>query len=218
MADPNEHLVAAATHLYSAVLSDCLDALGRTEQVLSSRLRPLDPEMRLVGHAETIQIAEVFAVSEEPYRGIMEAVDGARPGSVIVVAGTTARCALWGELFSTAAQARGARGTLLDGYTRDIERIVRQRYPVFAAGSRPIDLKGRAQFRAAGGVVEIDGIRIAPGDLVFGDRDGVVVVPQDVESAVLALAYEKVGKEDLAREALRAGSPIQQVWQDHGVL
>jgi regulator of RNase E activity RraA len=218
MAEPHDRLATIATHLYTAVLSDCLDALDRPGQVLSGRIRPLEPDMRVVGYAETIQVAETFVVTDEPYRGMMQTIDSARPGSVIVIAASTVRCALWGELFATAAQARGVRGTIVDGYTRDAERIARHGYPVFAAGSRPIDMKGRGQFLAAGGIIEVDGVRVTPGDLVFADRDGVVIVPRALETDVLARAYDKVGKEDLAREALRGGTRMEQVWEDYGVL
>jgi regulator of RNase E activity RraA len=213
-----EQIIEVAASLNSAVLSDCLDLVGCASQVLSPRFRPLDPAMRIVGIAATIKISETFVVPPDPYRGMIETMDTAEPGSVLVIVAATDRCAVWGELFSTAAQARGLRGTLIDGYTRDVERIVNQDYPVFAVGAKPVDMKGRGQFLSAGESVEIDGVRIAPGDLVFGDRDGVVVVPAHLIDDVVARSRAKIGIEGLARAALGRGAQMQQVWDEHGVL
>ena len=213
-----EQIDEVADALNAAVLSDCLDQVGCTGQILSARLRPLDPAMRVVGVAATILISETFVIPPDPYRGMLETIDAAQVGSVMVIVSATQRCAVWGELFSTAAQARGLRGTLIDGYSRDTERIIAEAYPVFAVWSKPIDMAGRGQFLSAGDPVEIDGVRIAPGDLVFGDRDGVVVVPAGLADEVIARAYAKIGKEGLARAALRRGVRMQQVWEDHGVL
>jgi regulator of RNase E activity RraA len=213
-----EQIIDVAASLNSAVLSDSLDALGRPGQVLPGRIRPLDPGMRIVGLAATIEISETLAVPPEPYRGITDTIDIARAGSVIVIVSATERCAVWGELFSTAAQARGVRGTLIDGYTRDVERIIAQGFPVFARGSLPVDMKGRGQFLTAGETVEIGGVRINPHDLVFGDRDGVVIVPSDILGDVVRRAAEKLGIEDLVRAELRRGVQMQRVWEEHGVL
>jgi 4-hydroxy-4-methyl-2-oxoglutarate aldolase len=218
VAPSREQIIEVAASLNAAVLSDSLDALGRPGQVLPARFRPLDPATRIVGPAATILITETFVVPPDPYRGMMETIDSAAAGSVIVIVSATERCAVWGELFSTAAQARGIRGTLIDGFTRDAERIVAQGYPVFARGTLPVDLKGRGQFLTSGEPVEIGGVRICPNDLVFGDRDGIVIVPAEIADEALARATEKVGAEGRARADLRRGVDMRQVWEDHGVL
>jgi regulator of RNase E activity RraA len=218
MTDLPDRLATLSADLYSAVLSDCLDSMGLRNQVLSSRLRPIAPGMRLVGYAATIQVVDTYTIPDDPYRGMMQTIDTAREGSVIVIASGSDRCALWGELFTTAARARGVRGTLVDGYVRDTQRIVGQQYPVFAAGARPVDMQGRSLFYTAGEIVEISGVKIAPGDLIFGDADGVVVVPFAVEQEVLGRAMEKVERENRAKTALGNGSSMESVWDEHGVL
>lgn len=212
-------LDAIANDLHASVVSDALDALGERSHALPPELRPLDPGRRVVGFATTLEVVPAWNEPAVPYAGLIEAVDGLRPGSVLVMAvAGTARSGLWGELFSTAAQARGARGAVIHGPVRDRDRIVELGFPVFGVGSSPLDVRGRMEFHAADRPIEIGAVRVAPGDLVFGDTDGVVVVPRMLIGVTLERAYDKVRREREARHQLGRGGYLQSVWDRLGVL
>lgn len=207
--------------LYSAVLSDALDAVGVWNQAMTSRIRPLDETLKLCGRARTGQYMEVPFVADgvNPYELEIAIVDDLKPGDVAVFAcGGSSRIAPWGSLLSTATTARGAAGCVTDGFVRDILGIRELNLPVFHAGIAPLDSKGRGQIQAVDVPVIVDGVRIAPGDLVFGDADGVVVVPQAVEAEVLAFAFDKINGEHHSIEELRAGGYLRDVFAKYGVL
>ncbi len=207
-----------ANDLHASVISDTLDAFGHLNHALPPRIRPIDPGSTVVGRAATLHLVEEFSEPASPYKGLIAAMDRVPRDSVIIVAAGTTRCAIWGELFSIAAQARGARGTVVDGYVRDTAKVIAMGFPLFAVGTSPLDSKGRATLLAEQIELEIDGIRIAPGDLIFGDHDGVVVVPAELEAEVITRAYEKIRNEAAARTALLSGSFMRKVWDEHRVL
>lgn len=207
--------------LYSAVLSDSLDAVGVWNQAMTSRIRPLDESLKLCGRARTGQYMEVPFVAEgvNPYELEIAIVDDLKPGDVAVFAcGGSSRIAPWGSLLSTATKARGAAGCVTDGFVRDILGIRELDLPVFHGGVAPLDSKGRGQIQAVDVPVIVDGVRIAPGDLVFGDADGVVVVPQAVEAEVLKFAFDKINGEHHSINELRAGGYLRDVFAKYGVL
>lgn len=207
--------------LYSALLSDALDEAGLTGQALSPRTRPLDEGLVMCGRARTAIYLEVCSVSPDrnPYEREIELVDDLRPGDVAVMAcGGSSRIAPWGGLLSTASTARGAAGCVTDGFVRDVNTIRALRFPVFHRGIAPLDSKGRGEVQAIDVPVICDGVRVEPGDLVFGDVDGVVVVPRRAEREVLAYAFEKLAKEDRSIEELRRGAYLRDVFRRHGVL
>lgn len=207
--------------LYSAVLSDSLDAVGVWNQAMTSRIRPLDETLKLCGRARTGQYMEVPYVADgvNPYELEIAIVDDLKPGDVAVFAcGGSSRIAPWGSLLSTATKARGAVGCVTDGFVRDILGIRELSLPVFHAGIAPLDSKGRGQIQAVDVPVIVDGVRIAPGDLVFGDADGVVVVPQAVEAQVLKFAFDKINGEHHSINELRAGGYLRDVFAKYGVL
>lgn len=207
--------------LYSAVLSDALDAVGVWDQAMPAGIRPLDDQLKLCGRARTgmyMETAHVEAGSN-PYELEIAIVDDLKPGDVAVFAcGGSSRIAPWGSLLSTATQARGAAGCITDGFVRDIVAIREMKLPVFAAGIAPLDSKGRGQIQAIDVPVICGGVRVAPGDLVFGDADGVVVVPQAVEAAVLEMAFDKINGEHHSMRELRAGAYLRDVYAKYGVL
>lgn len=207
--------------LYAAVLSDALDAAGVWNQAMSARIRPLDDRLKLCGRARTAQFVEVPYVEDgvNPYELEIAIVDDLKPGDVAMFAcGGSSRIAPWGSLLSTATRARGAAGCVTDGFVRDIIGIRELELPVFNAGIAPLDSKGRGQIRAVDVPVIIDNVRVEPGDLVFGDADGVVVVPQAVEAKVLAFAFDKINGESHSLDELKAGGYLRDVYARHGVL
>ena len=156
---------------------------------------------------------------ENPYELEIRLIDDLKRDEVPVFAcGASGRIAPWGELLSTAARARGAAGAVMDGLTRDIQAIRAMQFPVFAGGIGPLDSKGRGKIMAVDLPVEVAGVRVAPGDLVFGDADGIVVVPQAVEAEVIAAALAKVAGENATREALARGEKLAEVFKRHGIL
>lgn len=210
-----------AEKLYVAVLSDVLDGLGFRHQVLESGIGPVqsDPGQVLVGRAATVLVGPQFEVVEEPYTSQIAAIDALVAGDVMVSAvGGLTDVAVWGELFSTAAQARGARGFLTDGCHRDTRMLLELGFPVFSRGSRPVDMSGRGTVIGIGCPIEIAGVLVRPGDIVFAEIDGVAIVPGDVADEALGLAFAKVEKEDGARDDLRAGRLLSEVWALHRVL
>ncbi|HLK59800.1 MAG TPA: RraA family protein [Chthonomonadaceae bacterium] len=208
-----------AAHLYTAVLSDSCDALGCRQQALGPEIRPVEESLTLVGRAKTVLWSDAYHIPDNPYEGEIRAVDSIRPGDVVVMAtGASTRNAPWGELMSTACVQRGGRGAVTDGLIRDVRRIRALGLPVFAAGYKPVDSRGRGLVIAHDVPVEIGGVRIAPGDLVMGDLDGVVVVPRAVEREVLELAYQKTVAENHTREELEQGRLLAEVYAKYGVL
>lgn len=211
-----------AATLSAALLSDVLDELGLREQALKSFVRPLDETLVLCGWARTGRYALVDVVEpgRNPYALEMDLIDSLRPDEVAVLAcdGPTERVAPWGELLSTAASVRGAVGCLTDGLVRDVRQIRAMRFPVFAGGIGPLDTKGRAEMAAVDGPVTVAGVRIEPGDLVFGDVDGCLVVPKRVAAEAVRRALAKASAEDRTREALLAGEPLRSVFERFGVL
>jgi 4-hydroxy-4-methyl-2-oxoglutarate aldolase len=208
--------------LYTAVLSDVLDELGFMNQALKPFVRPLDETVVICGPARTGLYRKVYhaEAGRNPYEIEMDLIDGLRRGEVAVLAcdGPTDRIAPWGELLTTAAMVRGAAGCLTDGLVRDVRRIRELRFPVFAGGIGPLDSKGRAEMAAMDVAVEVAGVRVEPGDLVFGDVDGCVVVPKSVAPRAVERALEKVSAEDSTRQALLAGETLRQVFERFGVL
>ncbi len=222
MSDPLPALAEVAARLYTAVLSDVLDELGLMHQALPPFVRPLDEASVLCGFARTGLYRKVYHVEPgtNPYALEMDLIDSLKPGEVAVLAcdGPTDRIAPWGELLTTAARVRGAAGCLTDGLVRDVRLIREARFPVFAGGIAPLDTRGRAEMAAMDVPVAIGGVRAEPGDLVFGDVDGCVIVPKAVAPSAVARAFEKVAAEDRTRAALLAGESLRHVFERYGVL
>jgi regulator of RNase E activity RraA len=205
--------------LYSAVLSDALDQAGKRDQAMRADIRPIFPEAVVVGRAHTVLSVDIYTTAENPYTVEIEAVDGLKPGSVLVAAtGRSTRTCLWGELLSTAAVARGAHGAVIDGYTRDMRQIIKMQFPVFSTGMKPVDSSGRSMVMHYGCPINCGDVVVHSGDIVFGDIDGIVVIPRAIEKEVLRRAVEKVEGEDRAREDLKKGAYLKDVYAKYGVL
>jgi 4-hydroxy-4-methyl-2-oxoglutarate aldolase len=207
--------------LFASVLSDCLDAVGIMDQAMPARIRPLDEASVMVGRARTAQFMEVerHEPGTNPYELEISLVDSLAHGDIPVFACVNpARIAPWGELLSTAALVRGAAGALMDGAVRDIKAIRTMGFPVFHGGIGPLDTKGRGRVIAIDLAVRCAGVKVESGDLVFGDADGVVIVPRAVEGQVLALAFEKIRGEKRTLDDLRAGEKLADVFAKYGIL
>ena len=208
--------------LSAAILSDIVDSLGLKRRAMRPFVRPLDEAQVMVGRARTGLYMPAYALrdGENPYEVEIALVDDLQPQEVVVLAcnGPSERIAPWGELLTTAAQVRGAAGCVTDGLVRDVRQIRAMHFPVFHGGIGPLDTKGRARMVERDVRVECGGVSIDPGDLVFGDVDGVVVIPRSHEHAVMDLALEKVRGEDNTRDALLQGESLANVFKRLGIL
>lgn len=204
--------------LHTAVIGDVLDAIGRHHQFLPADVKPLVPTMRLVGRAMPVLIADVFGPQRKPFGRLTEALDDLRAGEVYLARGGRTPCAAWGEILTAAARSRGAAGAVVDGYHRDTPQVVAQGWPVFSRGSYGQDAAVRAAVIDFRTPVEISGVAVAPGDLVVGDVDGVVVVPCAVEDEVLGLAREKLATEAEVRRSVEHGVTATAVFDRFGAL
>ncbi|HEU5123656.1 MAG TPA: RraA family protein [Verrucomicrobiae bacterium] len=208
-------------NLYTAAVCDILDGLGRRNQAMHQRLRPLDLEnCVIVGRARTFRWMETdYVIEEDPYGLEIDAMDSLKPGDVVIhstdCSGTNAP---WGELMTTVAHCNGAVGCICDGLIRDTRRIKDTGFPVFHAGIRPVDSKGRGRVMAYDVPVRCGEVLVHAGELVFADCDGVVVIPRDVEDKVIDLAAAKVGKENSSRQELLKGRTLREVFDEYGVL
>jgi regulator of RNase E activity RraA len=160
----------------------------------------------------------IYEVPAQPYTTVIESIDALTPGDIGVLATAGISATFWGELFSNAALARGARAVVIDGCHRDTRKILDLGFPVFSTGSRPLDIAGRAQAIAYNVPVECGGVRVRPGDIVFAEIDGIAVIPDEVADETVAKAFEKVATEDRAREDLREGAYLADVWKKYKVL
>lgn len=208
--------------LYTAVLSDVMDEMGYPNQALRPFMRPLDDALSCVGRARTGLYAETYSVleGENPYELEIRLVDDLKAGDVAVFAcgGPTDRIAPWGELLTTAAMARGAAGCVTDGLVRDVRHIRRMKFPVFHGGIGPLDSKGRSRMIEMDRPIVCAGVRVCSGDTVFGDVDGVVVIPQAISDKVFAKAHDKATRESRTREELHEGRLLSEVYEKYGVL
>jgi len=214
-----EYYALIEEKLYTAVLADIMDSLGYPHQIVHHEIRPLYPEAKVAGRAATMLTADVYQIPENPYKLELALLDDIKPGEVVMCAtrGST-RAALWGELLSTHTRAKGGRGAIIDGLTRDAAKTIQMKFPVFAMGMSPADSRGRIEVIAIRVPVEMGGVLVNDGDLIMADFDGCVVVPQLVEDQVIKQALNKVSQENIVREILSKGASIQQVFKEYGVL
>ncbi|HTE22934.1 RraA family protein [Flavitalea sp.] len=207
-------------NLYVALVCDVLDNLGYRNQAMHQRLRPLDPQnSTMVGRAKTLRWMETDYIEDDAYTLEIEAVDSLTTGDVVVhstdFAGTNAP---WGELMSTIAKRNGAVGCICDSMIRDCRKIMAMQFPVFYGGIRPLDSLGRGKVMAYDVPVRCGDVVVNPGELIFSDFDGIVVIPREVEDKVLELAFEKGHKENQSRNDLLNGDSLKIVFDRYGVL
>lgn len=214
-------IAEAKARLYTGVISDVLDSLGNMHHALPPRIRPLDEALVMFGRARTALYMPVYHVEpgSNPYELEIALIDSLQEGEVPVMAcAQEERIAPWGELLTTASQARKAAGCVTDGLVRDVRLIREMQFPLFASGIGPLDSKGRGEVKAIDVPVECAGVPVAPGDWIFGDVDGVCVIPAALAEKTVAMALKKVVEENTVRAELAAGEPLAVVFQRHGIL
>ena len=205
--------------LYVPIISDTLDEMGLTRNTLAPEIRPLVPRIRIAGQALTAKTEwypEFTKIDIADWiRVMLKMLEASKPQDIFVVStGGNIRAAAWGELMSNAAQFRGAEAAVLDGAVRDVPRILSMKKPfqVFAKGINPADSKGRLRYAEYNITVECGGVRVDPGDMIFGDHDGVVCIPRTDAVTVVERSEEKLAKEDSFRRAVRRGMGVSEAF------
>ena len=213
--------------LFTCVVGDVMDKIGLQHQFLPPQIRPLHPDMIVIGRAMPVLAIDVFEekvagaknkLLEKPFGLMLEALDDLKTNEIYVNTGSSPRNALWGELMSIRARKLGAAGAVLNGYLRDTKAVLKLDFPAFCFGSYAQDSAPRykvVDFRIS---IEIGAVRIRPGDFVFGDIDGVCVVPVDAATEVFTKALEKARGERLVRKALEEGSSAVSAFEKHGIM
>ena len=205
--------------LNSSLLSDVLDGMGIRNQCMVQGIRPAYPGAVVVGTAHTMLMVDIHEPEQDTFKLQLEGIDSLKNDDLMVVAsnGSTS-AALWGELLSTAANCRGASGAVIDGLARDIRQIEEMKFPIFAAGVRPISSKGRVVAIGYGCRIKCGGVNVEEGDLVVGDVDGVTVVPDTAAEEAVERAIERASSERKTRKELLAGSTLSAVYAKYGTI
>jgi regulator of RNase E activity RraA len=213
--------------LFTAVVGDVMDKMGLIRQFLPPQIQPLRDDMVVVGRAMTVLQADVFAektdsgvneLMRKPFGLMLEALDDLKPNEVYVCTGASPCYALWGELMSTRAMKLGAAGAILNGYSRDTKAILELNFPTFSRGRYAKDLSPRGKVIDFRVPLEIEGVRINSGDIVFGDMDGVCVVPAEAHDEVFSKAFEKARGEKTVKKAIENGMSATEVFATYGIL
>lgn len=205
--------------LYTGMISDILDKLGYRNQTLDSGIKPVDENFVLFGKAYTVSCVEVNDMPNFSLRKQLEAIDGISEDEVYTITlHGSEKCALWGELLSNCIIKRGAVGALIDGVTRDVKQIRELKFPVFARGNRPTSSVGRMEVFERQLPIEIGEVKIFPGDYIFGDIDGVVIIPKDLIEVVIEQSVINIKEEDKSRQLFLEGSSALEVYERIGVM
>jgi regulator of RNase E activity RraA len=223
----DELFAIAQRELFTCVVGDVMDTLRLRHQFLPPQIRPLRQDMIVLGRAMPVLAVDVFEdkmagtaneLMAKPFGMMLEALDALRPNEIYVSTGSSPRNALWGELMSVRAAKLGARGAVLNGYSRDTRAILAMGYPTFSFGPYGQDSAPRYKVVDYRVPVEIGAVRVEPGDVIFGDIDGVCVVPAAVVTEVFTKALEKARGEKRVRQALEAGSTAVAAFNEFGIM
>ena len=210
-------------HLFTAVVGDVMDQSGLQHQFLSPAIQPILPEMMLVGRAMPVLVDDLteqtkYLHEQKPFGLMLEALDDLHANEVYIASGASPAYALWGELMSTRAMKLKATGAVLNGYHRDTDGIIALNFPTFSMGSYAQDQGPRGTVLDFRLPIELDKVRISPGDILFGDRDGVCVIPSESEEEVITAALEKVAGEQLVRKAIKDGMSAVDAFAKYGIM
>lgn len=221
----------ARRELFTAVVGDCLDHMGLRRQFLPPVFSPLRDDMVAIGRAMPVLETDVYdpvsitggdmgdADLKKAFGLLFRALDDLRPNEVYVAAGGTPRYALWGELMSMRAMACGAAGAVVDGFSRDTPGILKLGFPTFSHGRYAQDQGVRGKVVDWRVPLEFaNGVRVEPGDVIFADLDGVLVVPAAAVEEAFTRAVEKVRGEQLVREAIAGGMSTVDAFAKFGIM
>ncbi|RIV71535.1 RraA family protein [Flagellimonas aequoris] len=217
----------AKKELFVALVGDILDKIGFRNQFLPPTIKPLHNDFVVIGRAMPVLEADVFeevventknAMMMKPFGLMFEALDSLRPNEVYICSGASPRYALWGGLMSTRAMKLMASGAVLHGWSRDTNEILKLGFPTFSYGGYAQDQGPRGKVIDYRVPIEIDGVRVNPGDVIYGDRDGVLVVPSEVVVEAFSGAIEKARGEQLVKKALEEGMSTVDAFDKFGIM
>ncbi|HEY7090928.1 MAG TPA: RraA family protein [Tepidisphaeraceae bacterium] len=216
--DDSELFDLVRRELYTPVVGDILDDLGFVHQFLAQPIQPMREEMKLIGRAMPVVMIDVYGKQQKPFGKLTEALDQLEPGEVYVAAGGAMRCAYWGEILTATAKKRGAVGAVIDGFHRDTPKVLEQNWPVFSRGRFAQDSAVRTQVTDYRCAIKIGEVHVDPGDLIFGDLDGVLIIPKKVEAEVMEKALAKARGEKTVRKAIEGGMSSTEAFRKYGIL
>ena len=216
----------AKQKLFVALVGDILDKLGCQHQFLPAQVKPIQSQMVIIGRAMPVLEADYFdekvdgrsPLSSRPFGLMFEALDDLKHNEIYICTGSSPRYALWGGLMSTRAMKCGAAGAVVHGFHRDSNEIERLGFPVASIGSYAQDQGPRGKVIDWRVPIEIEGVRINPGDVIFGDRDGVLVIPQDKVDEAFIGAFDKATGENKVLTALQQGMPTVEAFATFGIM
>jgi len=221
-----EMFACMKAELYSAVITDVMDGMGLDHQFLPPAIRPLMDDMIIAGRAFTVQEADCCGDhvaahddKKEAFGIMFEALDSLKEDSIYCCTGSSYNYACFGELMCTRAKHLKAAGAVIDGYVRDTRMLKKMGVPIFSAGTYAQDQGIRGRVIDYNCPIEFKNrVRVNPGDILFGDIDGVVAIPHEHETEVLTKALEKVHGENKVRDAIRAGMPTVEAFRTFGIM
>ncbi len=204
--------------LYSPVIGDVLDAIGLYHQTLPQAIQPLRDTDILVGRAMPVLQIDVHGPQKKPFGYLTEALDQLEEDEIYIASGGNMRCAYWGNILTTTARIRGAAGAIINGYHRDTPQVMEHNWPVFSRGRYSQDSSVRTQVADFRCPIEIEGVWIESGDLVFADLDGVVIIPKSNEKEVIEKSLQKVASENMVVKEILRGMSATEAYKKYGVL
>lgn len=217
----------AKKELFVALVGDVLDKMGLQHQFLPPTIKPLQSNFVLIGRAMTVLEADVFEeeaetsknpIMKKPFGIMFEALDDLKEDEVYICSGCSPNFALWGGLMSTRAIKLGAAGAVLHGWSRDTNEILNLNFPTFSYGGFAQDQGPRGKVIDYRVPIEIEGVRVNSGDVIYGDRDGVLVVPKDAVNDAFKGAIEKARGEQLVKQALESGMSTVDAFNKFGIM
>lgn len=204
--------------LYTPVVGDILDELGCYNQFLPQPIKPINDLDKLIGRAMPVLMIDVYGPQKQPFGKLTEALDQLEENEIYVASGGEMRCAYWGEILTATAKKRGAVGAVINGYYRDSEKVMEQNWPVFSRGRFAQDSGVRTQVVDYRCDIQIGQVWVKPGDLIFGDLDGVLVIPAKYEIEVVTRALEKARGEKVVRKEIENGMSSTDAFRKYGIL
>ena len=209
--------------LYSAVIGDIMDKQGYIHQFLSPRIRPLHDKMIVAGRAMTVLEMDMNRINDsnllnKPFGLMLEALDDLKRNEVYICTGASDTYALWGELMTTRAKKTGSAGAVVDGYSRDTHGVLALDFPAFSYGCYAQDQAPRGKVVDFRIPLTFGEVKVNPGDIVFGDIDGVCVIPKVMEEEIIIRAFEKANDEKIVKQKIEEGMPCCEAFAKYGVM
>jgi len=204
--------------LYTPVVGDILDTLGHHHQFLPPEIRPIKDDMKLAGYAMTVLVGDVYSLPEKPFGLMIEALDQLKEDEIYITGGGLKRSAYWGEIMTATAHVRGAAGAVINGWHRDTPQVLEQNWPVFSRGCWAQDSSVRTVVLDYRCTIKIGDVIINSGDFIFGDVDGVLIIPQTVAHEVIEKSLIKAAGEKTVRTAIEGGMSAADAFAKYGIL